>query len=304
MRVTQSMLSGNMLRNLSNSYAKMGGYQDQLSTGKKITRPSQDPVVAMKGMSYRTNLTEVEQFKRNFGEAYNWVENTDAALDKATSALQRIRELTVQASNGTYEENQKAVIGQEIKQLKEYLVTIANTQVAGKYIFNGNDTTNAPVTLTNGEVTQVSTNNNEVKIELTKGIQLGVNVKGSEIFTTSANPGKGLFSDLSALEKALDSQTTPEGYSKEIGNFLGVLDGHINKVVAERAELGAKSNRLELMEDRVDEQEVIANKILSDNEDADVEKVITDMKSQESVLRAAMGVGSRIIQPSLLDFLR
>ncbi|WHY71594.1 flagellar hook-associated protein FlgL [Fictibacillus enclensis] len=304
MRVTQSMLSGNMLRNLSSSYEKMGRLQDQLSTGKKITRASQDPVVAMKGMSYRTNLTQVEQYKRNFSEAYNWVESTDAALDKATSALQRIRELTVQASNGTYEENQKAAIGQEIQQLKEHLATIANTQVSGKYIFNGNDTSKAPVTLTDGEVTQVSTNENDVKIELSKGIQLGVNVKGTEIFTTSDEPGKGLFSDLSALEKALNNQDTPNGYSKEIGNFLGLLDGHISKVVAERAELGAKSNRLELMEDRVDEQEVIASRILSDNEDADIERVITDMKSQESVYRAALGVGSRIIQPSLLDFLR
>ncbi|SDN02206.1 flagellar hook-associated protein 3 FlgL [Fictibacillus solisalsi] len=304
MRVTQSMLAGNMLRNLSSSYEKMGRLQDQLSTGKKITRASQDPVVAMKGMSYRTNLTQVEQYKRNFSEAYNWVESTDAALDKATSALQRIRELAVQASNGTYEENQKAAIGQEIQQLKEHLATIANTQVSGKYIFNGNDTTTAPVTIEDGIVTKVSGNKNDVKIELSKGIQLGVNVKGTELFTMSDQPGQGLFSDLSALEKALNSQDTPDGYSKEIGNFLGLLDGHITKVVAERAELGAKSNRLELMEDRVDEQEVIASRILSDNEDADIERVITDMKSQESVYRAALGVGSRIIQPSLLDFLR
>ena len=103
MRVTQSMLSSNSLRNLSESYRKMGKYQDQLATGKKIARPSDDPVVAMKGMTYRTNLMEVEQYKRNFNEAYNWVENTDSALDQATSALHRIRDLTTQASNDTYE---------------------------------------------------------------------------------------------------------------------------------------------------------------------------------------------------------
>ena len=77
MRVTQSMLSNNMLTNLSSSYDRLGKLQDQMNTQKKITRPSDDPVVAMKGMTYRTNLMEVEQYKRNFNEAYNWVENTD-----------------------------------------------------------------------------------------------------------------------------------------------------------------------------------------------------------------------------------
>ena len=70
MRVTQSMLASNSLRNLSDSYLKMGKYQDQLSTGKKITKPSDDPVVAMKGMYYRSDLTSVDQYKRNLSELH------------------------------------------------------------------------------------------------------------------------------------------------------------------------------------------------------------------------------------------
>ncbi|MGC4377977.1 flagellar hook-associated protein FlgL [Fictibacillus sp. Mic-4] len=294
MRVTQSMLTGNMLRNLSNSYERLGTYQDQLATNKKITRPSQDPVVAMKGMSYRTNLTEIEQYKRNFSEAYNWLESSDDALDKATSTLQRIRELTVQGSNGTYEENQKSAIATEIGQLKEQLISIANTQVAGKYIFNGNDTNNPPVTVdASGKIT-ASTNQNEVKIELSKGIEIGVNINPTHVFSD------GLFKDLDNLINDLNS-TSP---SKPIGDYLKDIDNRINAVLGERADLGARTNRIELMEDRIDGQVVIANRILSDNEDADMEKVIMDLTTQESVLRAALGAGSRVIQPSLLDFLR
>jgi flagellar hook-associated protein 3 FlgL len=303
-RVTQGMLTGNMLRNLSASYARLGKYQDQLATGKKINRPSDDPVVAMKGMLYRTNLTEVEQFKRNFSEAYNWIENSDAALDKATQALQRIRELVVQASNDTYESSQRAAISEEIKQLTEHLASIANTKVGDKYIFNGTETLKKPVDLTQNPPV-VSNNTDEVKIELSKGIYIPVNVNPKKVFNydqtaTKAN-GNGLFSDLEFLYKDLNNATKS---GKDINEYIKHIDGHINSLLSARAELGARLNRIELMEERVDQQEVIANRILSDNEDADIERVITDLKTQESVHRAALGVGARIIQPTLLEFLR
>lgn len=298
MRVTQSMLSSNMLRHVSQSYERMAKTQEQLSTGKKISRPSDDPVVAMKGMSYRTNLTEVEQYKRNLSEAYNWMENSDAALDKATSVMQRIRELTVQASNGTLEDSQRQIIAKEIGQLKEHMVSIANTQVAGKYIFNGNDTTAKPVDLT--KTPSVSANGNPVKIELSKGIDIAINVNPKNVFTySSGTPETGLFGDINELEKVLNSSNP-----SNVSDFIAVLDKNINNLVSERAELGARYNRLELIDARISEQEVIANRILSDNEDADIERVITDLKMQETVQRAALGVGARIIQPSLMDFLR
>lgn len=305
MRVTQEMLTANMLRNLSASYARLGKYQDQLATGKKINRPSDDPVVAMKGMAYRTNLTEVEQFKRNFSEAYNWIENSDAALDEATQVLQRIRELVVQASNDTYEASQRAAISEEIKQLTDHLVSIANTKVGDKYIFNGTDTLQQPVDLTQNPP-KVSKNADQVKIELSKGIYIPVNVDPTNVFSydNNNNPpklGNGLFSDLKLLEQDLNNPTTS---GKDLSQYLSYIDSHINKFLNARAELGARLNRIELMENRIDQQEVIANRMLSDNEDADIERVITDLKTQESVHRAALGVGARIIQPTLLDFLR
>jgi flagellar hook-associated protein 3 FlgL len=301
MRVTQSMLTQNMLRNLSQSYSRLGKIQDQLATGKKITRPSDDPVVAIKGMEYRTNLTEVEQFKRNFSEAHNWIETSDSALDEVTQVLHRIRELVVQASNDTYETAQRQHIAKEIRELKDHLVSIANTQVAGKYIFNGTNTLNPPVNLADPDpLKKVPTKSEQVKIELLKGIQIPVNVDPTKVFTYSSTPGDGLFSDIEALEN--DLQTGKTG--QDLNKYLEYLDKHLSNILSERAELGARNNRIELMEARVEEQEVIAHRILSDNEDADIERVITDLKTQESVHRAALGVGARIIQPTLLDFLR
>ncbi|PRO65663.1 flagellar hook-associated protein FlgL [Alkalicoccus urumqiensis] len=381
MRVTQSMIQQSSLSNLSTSYEKLRGFQDQLSSGKKITRASQDPVVAMNGVRYRTQVTETGQFQRNLSEAYNWMETSDATLDKATNSLQRVRELGVQASNDSYESGQRANIAKEVAQLREHLMSLGNTKNNNKYIFNGTNTTNDPIDLSrmdigttgmleslaadgaddfsvdttyrgnaytldsdNTDVTDgtgtmtfrsgehtlemtvengsaqnityrgpdgdrpvresevifsdqdaVSTNGRDVNIELLKGVNVNVNVNPQNVFSNQ------LFGDLKALENMLED---PDTETKDLQAMLDVVDVHINNSVNERAELGARVNRVEMIDSRVQEQEVIAKRIMSDNEDAEMEKVITDMMSQENVHRAALASGSRIIQPTLVDFLR
>src|SRR5690625_1285107 len=133
MRVTQGMLSNNMLRNLMNSQQRMSMYMEQLYTGKKISRPSQDPVVAVKGINFRKQLAQVEQYKRNASEIHNWMDNSDTALDKATQSLTRVRELIIQANNDHYGPDERESIKQEVVQLKSHLIEIANTNVNNKY---------------------------------------------------------------------------------------------------------------------------------------------------------------------------
>ncbi len=295
MRVTQTMLSRNFLNNLSNNYDKLGKLQDQIASQKKINKPSDDPVVAMQGINYRTNLQEIQQYKRNFSEAHDWLDNADSALDEATQAMQRIRELTVEASNGSLEDNQRKSIATEITQLRDHLVEVANTKVGNKYIFNGTDTVTKPVDLSTNPPT-FSTNNNPVNIELAKGISLKVNPDTS-VF--SGQQSGDLFFDLNNLINDLNSSNP-----SNIGGYLDKLDQATNKITNERASLGAVSNRIDLMETRNGEQEVTATKMMSDNEDADLDKVITDFIAQQSAFRAALGVGASIIQPTLLDFLK
>jgi flagellar hook-associated protein 3 FlgL len=295
MRVTQSMLASNSLRHLSDSYLKMGKYQDQLSTGKKITKPSDDPVVAMKGIFYRSDLVGVQQYKRNLSELHLWMDNSEAGMDQANSALQRIRELMLQGKNGTLSPDDRKAIAVEIGQLKQDLVQTANTKVAGKYIFHGNDVTNPPVkqeepTLVADNLTDSTINS--YNVEVSNGVLLKANVDPSKVFSQK------LFKTVGDIQDAIVNNTSG------LDGLLSDLDGVTASITAERSELGARSNRIDMVENRIDQQEVISTKVLSDNEDVDIEKVIMDMTTQESVHRAALSVGSRIIQPSLMDFLR
>src|SRR5690625_3008770 len=292
MRITQSMISNNMLRNVSQSYGTLDKYMNQLSTGKKINRPSDDPVIAMRGISYRSELSKVQQYERNIGEVHSWMDNTDDALDEVGKVLHRLRELTVQASNDTYEENQRNNVSQEVQELTEHLKDIANTKVNNKYIFSGTMTTEPR--FENG-VANANVNSDDVLIEVSDGIIINANVSGDVIFSDD------FFSELAGLFDTLENENAS---SEDISAYITTIDNHEQVVLNERADLGARMNRVELIENRLGQQEVSTTKLLSKNEDADIEEVIMNLVMQESVHRAALGAGARVIQPSLLDFLR
>lgn len=293
MRVTQGMISNNMLRNITGSYSKMDKYLEQLATGKKITLPSDDPVIATKGIGFRREVAGIEQYKRNTNEVNNWMDNSDAALDKTTKALQSLRELAVQASNGTYDKEERQNIAKEAEQLKEHLIDIGNTNVNGKYIFNGTNASEGdkPIIYEDGEV-EIGSEGNKVMIEVAKGTKLQANVEPGSVFTEE------MFEDIDKFIERLEDN------DESIDDSIEVLDGAINDTINARADLGARMNRLELVENRLDEQEVISKATMSQNEDVDFEKAITNLITQETMHRAALSAGSRIIQPSLVDFLR
>lgn len=293
MRVTQGMLAANSLKQISNSYNKLETLQNQLSTGKKITRPSDDPVVATKGIAYRSNLSEVNQYKRNLTEAQSWFDSSESGLEQVNSILQRTKELVVQGLNGTNESDDRQAIAREIEQLKLDYMQVGNTQVAGNYIFNGVNVGAPPISENASGIIESNINLDPFSVEVSKGIQLRVNIHPENIF------GQGAFDLMNNVQTAFEQNDV-----NSLKDLSTQVDTQLSTLLAERSELGARSNRLELIENRLDSQEITATKMLSNNEDADIEKVITDLTVQESVHRAALGVGAQIIQPTLLDFLR
>lgn len=203
------MLSNQMLRNLSNNYDKLNKYMEQLHTGKKITRPSEDPVVAMKGMGYRSEVSKIEQYKNNVGEAQNWMDNSDEALDKMSKALERLYDLSVQGSTDSYSEKERINMAKEAEQLKEHLKDIANTKVGGKYIFNGIQTDQSPIKKENR-------NNDSVFIEVASGTKLQVNVLPEDIL---GEDNSGLFATVEDFIHALNDNERDNIEKKVLVNF-------------------------------------------------------------------------------------
>lgn len=305
MRVTQSMLSNNMLLNLNNSYGKMSKLQDQIMSGSKITRPSDDPVIAVKGMGYRRDLGQVEQYTRNMNEVNNWLDTTDESLNQVGEQMKRVRELVIQAANDTNTPEERAKIKAEIDQIRQQIQDVGNTKIADRYIFSGTRT-NQPL-FENGKIDPTKVNSEDVVIEVYDGIQMKVSTPGAELFQ-NVDDMMGKISDLLDPNRAGGPAT-----GEEIGNALGGvaeqskgddITAMHNKILEAQADVGARQNRVELMENRLSIREVSVTKQLSDNEDVDYAKAITEMVTSESIHQAALSVGAKIIQQTLVDFIR
>jgi flagellar hook-associated protein 3 FlgL len=323
MRVTQSMLSNNMLRNLNTSYGKMSKLQDQIQSGTKITRPSDDPVIAVRGMAYRTELTKIEQYQRNTNEVNAWLDTSDEALDQVGSGLIRVKELVVQAANDTNTPEDRLKIFEEIKQIRLQMQDLGNTKVSGDYIFSGTKTNtplfkdgakNVPTGFdptVNGPATSTFADHpgmkEAVKVDVFEGIQLQMNTPARDEFFQ-------IDSFLGELELIL---ADPTKSGTDIGNALGgsvgatigattipTLDRVTENILAKRADIGARMNRLEMMENRLDLQFVNVTKQKSNNEDIDYAESITQMVTAESIHQAALSTGAKIIQQTLVDFIR
>ncbi len=268
--------------------------QEQVSSGRKINKPSDNPVTAVRSMFYRSSLNEIDQYKRNADDGISWMSTTDESLDEVTSVLQRVRELTVQGLNGTNGETDRNAIAEEIYQLKEHLGEISNSQIAGKYIFAGSDVKTPPYNSTTKEFS----NNNTEKLELVVGQNntVQINVQGKAVFNNDG--AGGIFKVLSNI---VDDFRSPNAGTSD---HIAKLDSQMDNVLKERSEIGARMNRMELSISRLEGLEVSTTRLLSNEEDVDMAEVITNLKSQENVHRAALSVGARIIQPSLVDFLR
>ncbi|MGG2075414.1 flagellar hook-associated protein FlgL [Lysinibacillus irui] len=305
MRVTQSMLSNNMLLNLNRSYGKMSKLQDQINSGSKITRPSDDPVIAVKGMGYRRDLGQVEQYTRNMNEVNNWLDTTDESLNQVGEQMKRVRELVIQAANDTNTPEEREKVKMEIDQIRKQIQDVGNTKIADRFIFSGTNT-QQPL-FENGVIDLTKVNSESVVIEVYDGIQMNVNT-----------PGVGLFQDVDKMMEKISGLLDPNraggpATGEEIGNALGgVADQSTgddvtamhNRILEAQADVGARQNRVELMENRLSIREISVTKQLSNNEDVDYAKAITEMVTSESIHQAALSVGAKIIQQTLVDFIR
>jgi len=304
MRITNNMLINNMIGYINNNLGRMEKYQYQYATGKKILVPSDDPVVAARALKLRTDVAEVEQYKRNVQDATSWLELTEDALASIGDILQRARELAVDAANGgvkTPDDLKK--IKEEIQQLKGQIVHIGNSTYSGRYIFSGYKTDKKLLNEDGTFAIDVDTDREIINFEIGIGDDINVNVLGGDLFNnggdaTAGTAGK-LIEDFNKYIAALDA-----GDYDAVSSIINDIDDDLETVLRIRAEVGARVNRLKLTDNRLDADNLNFTKLMSLNEDVDLAEIAIKIKSEENVYRASLAVGARIITPSLVDFLR
>lgn len=294
MRVTNGMLITNMMRNYNRNLVRMEDLQNQLATGQRIRRPSDDPVNASKTLKLRSDLSTNEQYLRNIDNGISWLNITETALRDIGDSLQRARELTVRASSHTMNADNRAAVADEIEQIQRHILQVSNSTYAGRHIFAGHRTDYPAFSQAAGAIT-FNGNAGEIVFEVSLGSRIPVNVSGGP----SGLDLEGLYSTLESLRNALDSPTVVP-----VDHFLTSIDNSFRTIMAHRSAVGAKTNRFEMIRARLEDSEVNFTELLSRTQDADIAEVMMNLREAEAVYNASLATGARIIVPTLVDFLR
>ncbi len=302
-RITNKMMADKVLYDLNVNIRKLDSLYEKLSTGKELNRPSDNPVDVTRSLQYRTTISNTDQYMKNMETAISWMNFTDSALDNIDRVLIRVKELAVRGATESNSQQSRYAIGEEIKALADEALTVSNSSYAGRFIFGGfktvKDAREPYETPFDPSTYTYKGDNGKMEIEIDKNVKVVYNFTGREVFMRG---DKTLFQELKELGNAM--QGTTHLNTEQIEEKIEKVDEWIDHILKYRAIIGARVNRLERAKDRMTDLNINNQKLLSKREDLDLPKAVSDLKTQQSVYQAALSAAAKVLQPTLLDFLR
>ena len=305
-RITSNMMSRSVLADLNDIATKQADTRRRMSSGKQITRPSDDPYSAGRALALRSELEGIKQHARNVQDAQGWMTVTDTALGQIGDMAQRARELVVQGSTDTLPQTSRDAIADEIDQIIAGMKQEADATYDGRYVLGGTRTNVRPYDSTFQKTAPLVTPNDTYAgdsstqlREIGANVTLAVNVHGDEVLGGAPGATGNMLGVLRDVATHLRSGDT----SKLGTDDLTAIQGQIDNLLSVRARVGAGMNRLETAATRLAEIEESATSMLSNTEDADMAETLVNFSTQQAVYQSALNAGARIVQSSLLDFL-
>lgn len=292
-RVTTQMMAASSQRSLQSAQSRLAELQDRALSLKNINRPSDDPAGAAQAIALRGQLNAANQYGSNISDGNGWLAAADTALGQSTNILNRVRDLVVQVANGTLNGSAKEAIAVEIEGLGKDLLTQANTQYLGRNVFAGSSDTDgaftngSPPVFNGGSGASV-----ERRVDASRTVR--VDSDGGVIFGDGAGSVFAVVSDVVADIRA---GVNPNGRLAAIGEKIqSVIDG--------RADVGMRQTRLGQAQDSLEGIKATLETQRSRVEDLDLGKAVMDLKVQETNYQVALAVTAKVLQPTLMDFLR
>ncbi|MEW5819967.1 MAG: flagellar hook-associated protein FlgL [Cyanobacteriota bacterium] len=315
-RITNRLMADSSIQNLRINLTRLSDLQTKLSSGKNINLPSEDPVGLNRLLGIDESLKKDERFVDNINNAKSELNTTDSLLSSTTDIIQRARELTIQASNQTNGPDELSAIREEVQQLLNQVVQIANTKFGNKHIFGGLRTTLPPYVVNPSppappnEIVYNGTASpgHERNIEIGSGVTITVNYAGVDIFGQNDITGgnqSGLINTLSNLIVDLDATIaapTTANYDN-IRTHIDDLDTDLDTVLSVQTTVGALVNRLDLTENRLQDRKLALSTEYGAIQDVDLASVVSDLNFQEAVFQTSLATTARVLQPSLLNYL-
>lgn len=316
MRVTQGMLSSQILFNIQNNYQQLSTLENESATGHKINTPSDDPIGVQQVMQLTNETSFDSQYGQNAINAQDQLNFVSSTMTEAQNVLSNARDLALEGSNSTETPSDMQAIAAQVGQLYNQLVTIGNSQYNGQYIFNGQDTDTPPYPPQAANVTPdqatgdldpstKTTNSGKVYVNLGNGVTIPVSASGNDFFqaapsgSSSADSSQNAFSLLSQLYTALNN-----GDVSQVGSLVSGIDSVLDNMNQQQANVGSLIDRAEMMQTRMSNLSTSVTQQLSNVQDADMATVLTQLNSAMTVEQASVEVGAQALPMSLVNFLK
>jgi len=275
--------------------------QDQLATGQRINAPSDNPIDVRRSIDTRTIIQKYQQYVDNVAMVTPQLDETTSMISLTTAALQRAYELTLQGANGTNSQEQMSYLAEEVNQLLEGVFENANHLTNGRYIFSGTRTATPAFSATRnaqGEITAVSYDGdaNTIEIALADNLNLRINETGDRVFQGSVD----IFQTLIAIRDELRA-----GNATSLSNVrLTELRTGLAQLSQAQARVGALQNRVNSVQNENEDYILQNQMLLSQIIDADYAETIVNLNVYQNAYQAALNAAARVLQPSLLDYVR
>ena len=295
MRVTNNLMANALVDQLQRKTEQLIGIQGTIASGKEITKPSDDPVQMGNVLDCRKTIASTEQYGRNIEWGTSWLNTTEATLGSIDTLLINTKELAVYQATETATDATREMAAQEVGNLYDQMMQLANTSLGGRYIFAGYRTDVTPFTRDGDYTIAFAGDQGEIDVIIGDGVEMTVNTNGAAVF----NGDVDVFDVMKQLKEGLENNDT-----EAIATQIDRLGEAMKQVLNERAQVGARLNRLEASQNhwRVFQQNT--REMLFDIEEADLVTAMTELQSMEVAYEAALSATATIIQPNLMQFLR
>jgi flagellar hook-associated protein 3 FlgL len=292
MRVTQGMIYNATNQSLNATMSAVQSATEKVTSTKQLNRPSDNPADVQSAIQLRDTLSELDQFQRNIDMATSKVNAMDGSLASAGDLLQRANELAISGGDGSMDAGDRQAMAQEVSQLIESMAGDAAAKVGDEYVFSGFQVDTPPYVVTGpGTVGAYQGDHGVAVARIGPGGTIQTNITGDTTFQAA-------FDALSQLKSDLESGNPVQ--PKTLTMVQGALDG----VLTTRAQIGARTNRLEQASTSQGSLVTSNQALLSQLEDVDMASAITELSKRQTTYQATLAVTAKVMQTSLIDYLR
>jgi flagellar hook-associated protein 3 FlgL len=296
-RITNQMTSQMTLAGIESALDRLDTTQQELSTGKSINQPSDNPSGTALALQLNTDLSNLTSYSNNITDGTGWTTAQSSALTDITNSVQRIQELTTEAANGTQTAADMQASAQEVNQLIDQIKQDANTQYNGQYVFSGSATSTAPYQ--SGSNDTYGGNNAAVTRTIGPNTSLTVSANLGGVLGNGQSAGDGdLLDTLRTIASDMNS-----GNSSGLNSDLTSLSTNLNSLTGLSANVGAVQDRLQMASSRIQTLQTSDTQVLSNTQDADMATTEINFSTEQAALQAALQGGANIVQQSLMNFL-